>query len=361
MEGVDMKVLLTGHDGFIGAVMAPWLTSRGHEVVGLDSLLFGGCDFGPASVTVPAHHIDVRDVEESHLAGFDAVIHLAGLSNDVLGDLDPELTYDINYRASLRIAQLAKDAGVSRFLFASSCSMYGTSGDALLTEKAEFNPLTPYAISKVKVEEGLSAMAADGFSPTFLRNATVYGVSPKLRFDLVVNNLTGYAVTTGEVRIQSDGSPWRPLVHVEDVCRAFLAVLEAPRELVHNQAFNVGRNEDNLQVRDIARVVEEVVPGSRITYAGDAPADNRCYRVDCSRLPKVLPGFEPQWTLRAGIESLHRAYLDSGLNLDHLTQQFVRIKHLTDLMGDNAIDSSLRWRSSPDALTERSGPERVRA
>lgn len=356
-----MKVLLTGHDGFIGAVMAPWLVARGHQVVGLDSLLFSGCNFGRGAPPAHAHTVDVRDVEPAQFAGFDAVIHLAGLSNDVLGDLDPELTYDINYHASLRIAQLAKEAGVSRFLFASSCSMYGTSGDSLLTEEADFNPLTPYATSKVKVEEGLSVMADDNFSPTFLRNATVYGVSPKLRFDLVVNNLTGHAATTGEVRIQSDGTPWRPLVHVEDVCRAFSAVLEAPRELVHNQAFNVGRNEDNLQVRDIAHIVQDVVPGSRITYAGEAPADNRCYRVDCSRLPTVLPDFKPQWTLRAGIESLYLAYRESALSLEQLTQRFVRIRHLKDLMGDNAVDSSLRWRSSLDAQTERSGHQRVRA
>jgi nucleoside-diphosphate-sugar epimerase len=303
----------------------------------------------------------VRDIEEAHLAGFDAVVHLAGLSNDVLGDIDAEVTYEINYTASVRLAQLAKEAGVRRFLFASSCSMYGTSGDSLLTEDAEFRPLTPYAVSKVKVEEGLAKLAGDGFSPTFLRNATVYGVSPKLRFDLVVNNLTGYAATTGEVRIQSDGSPWRPLVHVEDVCRAFSAVLDAPVEVVHNQAFNVGRTEDNLQVRDIARIVEEVVPNSRISYAGGAPADSRCYRVDCSKLPIVLPDFQPHWTLRTGIESLYRAYLETGLTLEQLTHRYVRIKRLKDLMGDNAIDSSLRWRSRPDIQAGQRGTEHVRA
>jgi len=341
-----MRVLVTGHDGYIGAVLTPWLQAAGHDVVGLDSFLFEGCDFGAPAPAVEAYRVDLRDIEPAHLAGFDAVIHLAGLSNDVLGDLDPELTYDINHRASVRLAQFAKDAGVQRFLFSSSCSMYGTSGDDLLTEESAFNPITPYAISKVRVEEELSKLADDSFTPVFLRNATVYGPSPRLRADLVVNNLVGYAVTTGEVRLQSDGSPWRPLVHVDDVCRAFGAVLAAPRVAVHNQAFNVGRNEDNLQVRDIAAIVEQVVPGSRITYAEGASPDSRCYRVDCSKLPRIISAAKPQLTLRQGVEALHEAYTAEALTLGRFIDTYVRIKRIKALLGSAAIDPSLRWTAS---------------
>ncbi len=338
-----MRVLLTGHDGYIGAVMAPWLKARGHEVVGLDSFYFEGCDFGAQGTPVSALRLDVRDVEPHHLSGFDAVIHLAGLSNDVLGDLDPELTYEINHRASIRLAAYAKEAGVKRFLFSSSCSMYGAAaGDAMLTEEASFNPVTPYAESKVRVEEELSGMADDDFSPIFLRNATVYGLSPKLRADLVVNNLVGYAVATGEVKLQSDGTPWRPLVHIEDVCQAFAIVLEAPRELVHNQAFNVGRNEDNVQIRDIAEIVAEVVPDSRITYAEGASADTRCYQVDCGKLPRTLPEFSPQWTLRRGIESLYQAYAGDGLTIDRFLDRYVRLKWIKGLQDSGQLDADLR-------------------
>lgn len=341
-----MRVLVTGHDGYIGGVMTPWLQAEGHEVVGLDSFFFEGCDFGVPAPAIQALRVDLRDVSLAHLSGFDAVIHLAGLSNDVLGDLDPELTYAINHHASVRLARLAKEAGVQRFIFSSSCSMYGTSGDDLLTEEAAFNPITPYAVSKVRVEEELTKLADGTFTPVCLRNATVYGLSPKLRADLVVNNLVGYAVTTGEVRLQSDGSPWRPLVHVDDVCRAFAAVLVAPREAVHDQAFNVGRNEDNVQVRDIAAIVEQVVPGSRVTYADGASADARCYRVDCSKLPHAVPAAQPQLTLRQGIEALHDAYTSEGLTLDHFLDSYVRIKRIKELLSSNALDPSLRWKAS---------------
>jgi nucleoside-diphosphate-sugar epimerase len=341
-----MRVLVTGHDGYIGAVMTPCLQAAGHDVVGLDSFLFEGCDFGAPAPAAEAFRVDLRDIQPAHVAGFDAVIHLAGLSNDVLGDLDPELTYDINHRASVRLAQLAKDAGVQRFLFSSSCSMYGTSGEDLLTEEAAFNPITPYAVSKVRVEEELSKLADDSFTPVFLRNATVYGPSPKLRADLVVNNLVGYAVTTGEVRLQSDGSPWRPLVHVDDVCRAFAAALVAPRGAVHNQAFNVGRNEDNVQVRDIATIVEQVVPDSRVTYAAGASPDIRCYRVDCSKLPRIIPAAEPQLTLRNGVEALYEAYTAEALTLGHFLDTYVRIKRIKELLDSAAVDPSLRWTAS---------------
>jgi nucleoside-diphosphate-sugar epimerase len=350
-----MRILVTGHDGYIGAVMTPWLQAEGHEVVGLDSFYFEGCEFGDQPPALEAIRVDIRDVTQSHLAGFDAVTHLAGLSNDVLGDLDPALTFEINHRASVRLARLAKDAGVKRFLFSSSCSMYGTSDDDLLTEEAAFNPITPYAISKVRVEEDLSKLADGSFTPVYLRNATVYGVSPKLRADLVVNNLVGYAVTTGEVRLQSDGSPWRPLVHVDDVCRAFAAVLTAPREAVHNQAFNVARNEDNVQVREIAAIVEQVVPGSRITYAEGASPDTRCYRVDCSKLARTVPDAAPRRNLREGIEGLRDAFTAADVSLDQVLDRFVRIKRMKQLLDNEALDATLRWNATEPVATGGAG------
>jgi nucleoside-diphosphate-sugar epimerase len=343
-----MRVLLTGHDGYIGAVMAPLLLAEGHTVVGLDSGYFAGCDFGALGPKLTLLRRDLREVEAADLAGFDAVIHLAAISNDPLGDLNPACTYDINHHASVRLAQCARSAGVPRYLYSSSCSVYGAaSPDAVLDEGAPFSPVTPYGKSKVLVEEDVAKLADARFSPTFMRNATVYGVSPRLRGDLVVNNLVGWAHTTGRVFIKSDGSPWRPLVHVEDVCRAFLAVLDAPRERVHNIAFNVGRNGENYRIRDVAELVKQAIPGSVIEYAEGAGPDPRCYRVDFSRIEKALPEFEPRWTVASGVAELRDAFRRIGLTQADLEgDRYLRIRRISRLLNEGRLDANLRWVAS---------------
>ncbi|HEX8968945.1 MAG TPA: SDR family oxidoreductase [Chloroflexota bacterium] len=341
-----MKLLLTGHEGYIGSVLGPMLREQGHDVVGLDTDFYQGCDFSPLTV-LPSQRIDLRDVQVDHLVGFDAVLHLAALSNDPLSDLDPRLTYEINHQASVRLASLAKQAGVKRFLFSSSCSLYGAAGDDFLDESAAFNPVTAYGESKVLVERDVRQLADDRFSPTFLRNATAYGVSPRLRGDLVVNNLVGYAHATGEVLIKSDGSPWRPLVHLRDICAAFIAVLHAPRELVHNESFNVGQTSENYRIREVADMVREVVPGSRVMYAADGGPDLRCYRVNCDKIARVLPEFRPRWTVRQGVEELYEAYRRHALTLDDLQgPRYMRIATVRKLLGSESLDRSLRWRAS---------------
>lgn len=349
-----MRVLVTGHNGYIGSVLAPFIAAAGHDVVGLDTYLFEDCTFGQDSEAIEAMRLDVRDVRAADLEGFDAIIHLAALSNDPLGNVNPQCTYDINHLASVHLARMAKEAGVQRYLFASSCSLYGVAGDALLTEDAAFNPITPYGESKVRVEQDVALLADDRFSPTFLRNATAYGLSPRLRADVVVNNLVGAAYTTGEILIQSDGSPWRPLVHIEDISRAFLCVLQAPLDLVHNQAFNVGRTEENYRVRELAQMVCEIVPGSRVRYAEGGGPDPRCYRVDGDRLPRVLPDFQPQWTVRAGMKQLHEAFRRHRLTHDQFTgDRFLRIKHILKLQAEGQVDSSLRWVPQPGLTSAR--------
>ena len=341
-----MRILVTGHNGYIGAVMVPMLVAEGHDVVGLDSDLFAECTFGNGVYPIPELRKDVRDVQASDLDGFDAVVHLAGLANDPLGDLNPIVTYEINHTASVRLARLAKERGITRFIFSSSCSNYGAAGEAVLNEEAELRPVTPYAISKVRVERDVAPLADAGFSPTFLRNATAYGVSPRLRFDLVLNNLVAWASTTGRVYIKSDGTPWRPIVHIQDISRAVLAVLDAPRETVHNQVFNVGSSSENYQIRDLAEIVRDTVPGCRIEYASDAGPDPRCYRVDFSKLAQTLPHFKPQWNARSGAEELYVAYRKAGLRLDEFEgPKYKRIDHIKRLLSLGRLDPTLRWSS----------------
>lgn len=341
-----MRVLITGHNGYIGSVLTPLVRAAGHDVVGLDTFLFEGTTFGKNGDQVESMRMDLRDVEVDDLRGFDAVMHLAALSNDPLGNVNPQLTYDINHLGSVRLASLAKQAGIKRLIFASSCSLYGIAGDEMLKEEAAFNPVTPYGVSKVLFEQDVAKLADDDFSPTFLRNSTAYGVSPRLRADVVVNNLVAIAFTTGEVVIQSDGTPWRPLVHIEDITRAFLAVLHAPRELVHNEAFNVGRSEENYRVRDLGELVEQVVPGSKVRYAEGGGPDPRCYKVDCAKIARVLPEFQPQWTVRRGMEQLRDAFKANGLTREDLNgDKFFRIKRIRALQSEGLLDESLRWTS----------------
>jgi nucleoside-diphosphate-sugar epimerase len=341
---MSMRVLVTGDRGYIGAVMVPFLRDAGHQVDGLDLGLYEGCDLlgGPEPIGIRRPR-DLRDVRAEDLAGYDAVVCLAALSNDPLGHLNPGVTYSINLEGTLQVARAAKDAGVGRFLFASSCSLYGAAGSDAVAEDAEMHPVTPYGETKALAEKELAKLADDGFSPTYLRNATAYGASTRLRLDIVVNNLTAIALTTAEVRLESDGSPWRPLVHIEDISRAFATVLEAPREVIHNEAFNVGRAEDNVQVRQIAELVRDAVPNSKLSFAAGAGPDKRDYKVDFAKLEETFPELKLRWTVQTGVDELAAAYREHGLTYEDFTSaRFVRLRRIQQLMSLGLIDNELR-------------------
>jgi nucleoside-diphosphate-sugar epimerase len=339
-----MRILLTGHKGYIGAVAGPVLRSAGHEVIGLDTDLFAGCDFAEGPAKMPEMIKDVRDLAKTDIKGFDAIVHPAALSNDPLGDLDANLTYDINHKASVRLAELAKEAGVSRFVFFSSCSVYGAAGDAFLDESSPLNPVTAYAESKLLVEQDLTRMADDHFSPTYLRPATAYGVSPRLRLDVVLNDLVAAAYTSGKVLIKSDGTPWRPITHIRDIIAAVQSVLEAPRDAIHNATFNVGQTEENYRISQLAEIVAEIVPDCQVEYAVGGGPDKRCYRVTCEKIRQALPAFRPQWTARKGAQELYEAYRAAGLTAEKLAgTPYTRISQIRRLIKSGRLDASLRW------------------
>ncbi|MEQ8967468.1 MAG: SDR family oxidoreductase [Azospirillaceae bacterium] len=349
-----MKVLVTGHRGYIGSVLVPLFQAAGHEVRGLDSDLFARSTYGPASAlpTVDEVRRDIRDVTIDDVRGVDAVVHLAGMANDPMGDLVPEVTMAVNHEATVRLAGLAKEAGIERFVFSSSCSVYGAATEEWVTETSRPNPVTPYGQSKLDAEHDLIALADDRFTPVFMRSATAYGFSPRIRFDLVINNLAAYAFTKGAVFIKSDGMPWRPVVHIEDIARAMLAAVEAPRDVVHGEAFNVGQTTENYRIHELASIVERTVPDSKVEYAPGNNPDKRTYRVDCTKIARTLHGFKPQWTAERGAQELYRHYKAIGLTESEFEgPRYQRLAHLKGLIASGDVDEAFRWQTAPEAAT----------
>jgi len=339
------KILVTGNNGFIGTILVKLLVEKGYEVFGIDTNYFDeDCNLYPYKNDIMDIKKDVRNIAKEDLKDVYAVCHLAALSNDPIGELDPDLTYDINYHASVRLAKLAKKLGVTKFIYSSSCSLYGIAGEEAITEEAEFNPVTAYAKSKVLTEKSILPLSDSDFSVTTLRNATAYGISPKLRVDLVVNNLVGWALTTGQIKILSDGTPWRPLIHAEDIARAFIAVIEAPKEVIKGEAFNVGKNSENYQVKDIATMIKAVLPDCEIIITGEHGPDSRTYKVNFDKIGRMLQGFDPQWNLKKGIEQIVNYYKQYGMSSNKFNDRyFIRLKQIKYLVDKGLVDSTLYW------------------
>ncbi len=343
-----MRVLVTGNAGYIGSILVPMLKGAGHDVHGMDTCLFRDCALVPFELP-PTTEKDVRDVTVADLQGFDAVIHLAGLANDPLGDLDPPATYEINHEATIRLAKCAKEAGVKRFLYASTCSVYGAAGDDFIDENSEPNPVTPYGRSKIMAEHDLAPLADDSFCPVFLRAATAYGVSPYLRFDLALNNLVAWAYTTNQVFLKSDGMAWRPLVHIRDIAQGYMVLLTAPAEVVSCQAFNIGDSEENYRIKDLAGIVKDGVPNSTLVMADGASPDHRCYRVRCDKIRDLVPAYQPSWTAEKGVDEVYQAILGSDLKAEDFEgAMYNRIAHVRSLVSKGVLSTDLRWRETAE-------------